>query len=249
MIAQRDRGQPASLDRVRAARRLGTGIDPLMPSGPGRKRQGRWLRHPDLARLLSDHEMGVWSLGVDTIDFLELEVARLRPRLILEFGSGISTVCLSQFMRDAWPESPDARVISLEQDRTAMDVTRSELRKGRLDHVAEVVHAPLVPAEYQGRELSQYDISGLARLLDGRLADFVVIDGPFAPPGSRVLTLPSVAPHLEPGAHFYLDDALRDGELWAAAEWSRMERLHVLGVRVHDKGVLVGSVRSVRPAR
>ena len=95
-----------------------------------------------------------------------------------------------------------------------------------------------------GREISTYeaDLDELSAKAPFGF-DFVVVDGPSAEPGARVATLIVFRPLLAPGALIFMDDALRDGELWAANQWAAMPELEVMGVVLVDKGVLRARVR------
>ena len=73
--------------------------------------------------------------------------------------------------------------------------------------------------------------------------DFVVIDGPAAQDGARFGTLPLIRRYLSSGARFYLDDALRDGEIDIAERWARLPYVQVNVVRLTEKGLLLGEVR------
>jgi hypothetical protein len=80
--------------------------------------------------------------------------------------------------------------------------------------------------------------------LDGCRPDFIVIDGPKAESEARLTTLPQVMPSLHPGASFFLDDALRDGEINIAKYWSKLPHVHVIGIALVGKGFLVGRVEA-----
>ena len=71
-----------------------------------------------------------------------------------------------------------------------------------------------------------------------------MIDGPAGPAGVRFGTLPLVQGYVRDGARFVLDDALRDGELAIARDWATLPYANVAGIRLIEKGLLVGTVRA-----
>ena len=71
---------------------------------------------------------------------------------------------------------------------------------------------------------------------------FVVIDGPTTET-DRFGTVPLIRPYLKTNALFYLDDALRDGELDLARRWARLPYIEVNGIYLTEKGLLQGNVR------
>src|SRR5262245_19513868 len=109
------RENPEPVSRVLFLRKLSLGRDPLVPSYGGSRQSGRTLRHAVLRKALADDELGTWSMCPKTLDYLEREIQTRRPALILEFGSGISTLCLAQFMRDVHGGGDSVYVCSIEQ--------------------------------------------------------------------------------------------------------------------------------------
>jgi predicted O-methyltransferase YrrM len=183
-------------------------------------------------------------MGPATLRWIVDEVVRRRPGLILEFGSGASTVALAWAVRQVTASATDPRIVSFEQDVAQAERTRDLLRAASLGGEAEIVVAPLARQTIEGVATTCYTIPEAGRLaIAGRRADMVVIDGPAAEDGARFGTLPLVREFLAHGATCYLDDALRDGELWTAGRWGQLGYLDVDGIALVEKGVLVVRVR------
>jgi predicted O-methyltransferase YrrM len=237
------RGHAIPLSLVTFARRLAVGEDPLLPRPKSITTTGRALRHPDLRALLADHELGTWALGARTVNWLEHRLAHLRPSLVLEFGSGASTLCIARFLVDLHGQEAMVRVVSIDQDESYARQTRELLRRSGLDAYAKVVSASLKKQEIEGVLTRCYDIpANLSEVLQGHKADFVVIDGPAAEAGARFGTLPLARPYLSPSAAFVMDDGLRDGEIWIAHQWATLPGVRVDGIVNIDKGLVVGQV-------
>lgn len=236
------RDRPVSLRTIQRLRSVLRVPDAMAPTFRQARASSDQLADPRLANLLGDEELGTWSLGPRTIDLLGRQIERLRPRLILELGSGISTVCLAFFM-SALHADDEPRVISIEQSEEMSNRTRERLAQARLGNIARVVTRPLAEQTALGRASTCYDL----RSLDGivpRPVDLVLIDGPSGEPGVRFATLPLVARHMADGATFLLDDALRDAELEIAATWSSVPGFKVNGIIPIETGILTGTVRS-----
>jgi predicted O-methyltransferase YrrM len=237
------RGRAIPLPFVMVARRLAFGEDPLLPRQTSIRTTGQALRHPDLRALLANHELGSWALGAQTLNWLEDQLARARPGLVIEFGSGTSTLCIARFLVDLHGPNALLRVISIDQDESYAAETRELLRLGGLDTYAKVLSTSLRRQEIEGVMTRCYDMPAtLNEVLDGRTADFVVIDGPAAEAGARFGTLPLARPYLSPSAAFVLDDGLRDGEIWVANRWATLPGVQVDGIVNIDKGLVVGHV-------
>jgi hypothetical protein len=236
--------QPALLTQCiqlqrQAARVLGN-ADPLML--PSLIRKGQCLRDSELAARLSGEDFGGWSPPVEEIDWLVDVLYQERPRLVLEFGGGRSTVCLCVILHRIHGTN-GFRLLSLDQDPE--NVERATNRLHGLDgrSSCRIVHVPLTPTVVDGRSTFFYDLDKLDSEHFAWLgkAEFVFIDGPFANGPCRYGTLPKVRAQLTLGARFVMDDALREKELVAGALWAQ-EGIVVEGVLTLGQGLMVGTV-------
>jgi predicted O-methyltransferase YrrM len=216
--------------------------DALALGGRSTAESGRLLRNAFLSSRIANTELGVWGLAVSTLDFLEREIRSRRPRRVLEFGSGTSTACLCRYMQELHGNSSREYVTSVEQDLGVAKRTHELLKALDLGANARIVHSPLREQTIEGHDTACYDISDavLKALASEAPPDFVVIDGPAAKPGQRFGTLPLVESVLKPGARFFLDDALRMGEIEVGRLWSRRPHVRVDGIHLFGKGLLVG---------
>jgi predicted O-methyltransferase YrrM len=235
-------GRPVPLSLIRLIRSLASeSADPL--GAPARPILGQSLTDPFLAGQLHGRILGTWALGPETIEFVRRMVLRDRPRLVLEFGSGLSTVALAASMRDSDGRREFPSVISIEQDDDHAELTRDLLKQAGLEDDVAIVVAPLGEQTIEGLPTVCYLIPDVfAKVIGDRLVDFVLVDGPAAEPGARFATIPLVRSHLRDGAKVVLDDALRDGELETARRWAALPYVKVQGIRLIEKGVLIGKI-------
>jgi hypothetical protein len=140
-----------------------------------------------------------------------------RPGLVLECGSGSSTVVVARCLRILGR----GRVISLEHDPVLACRTRELLRLHGVDHLVTVVTAPLTDREANARMLRWYGPEYEPFLTDP--IDLILVDGPPGPSGPRARypALPLLDHHLAPDCWILLDDGDRKDEREIAHTWAR----------------------------
>jgi predicted O-methyltransferase YrrM len=152
---------------------------------------------------------------------------------------------LARFLRDVHGESSSLRILSIDQDETYAAETRASLRRAGLADGVRVLACPLSMQTIEGFTANCYTMPSRDELGDLWVpVDLVLIDGPAAESGARFGTLPLVKGYLASDAEFLLDDALRDGELDTLERWARLPYVRLRGMRLIDKGLLVGQVNS-----
>jgi hypothetical protein len=222
----------------RFMRRVTGGADALVPPMETFKGTAASLSDPELARLLATDELGTWALDVATIDVLWERLQAERPRAVIEFGAGVSTVILARYAQWRTEQGlAQAVIVSLEQDAAVRDKVETRLSANGLSEGVHVLHAPLTEASRY-----QVDVDAIRRCLGGSAADWVLIDGPAGPEGCRVSTLPDVMGLCADGARWFLDDALRDGEIGILRQWARLRDVTVEGIYPIGKGLATGTL-------
>ncbi len=173
-----------------------------------------------LARLLAAGPAlptDAWSLG-------DAELARViaelgdEPRVVVECGSGRSTVLLARRLRELGGGS----VHSLEHDPAWAQLTRMRLAAEDLTAIATVIEAPLGYHPLAPEGCRWYASWALGEL-PGEI-DLLLVDGP--PAGEpaiergRYPALPALAERLAPGADASpWTTAHRAGERWVLDRW------------------------------
>ena len=149
----------------------------------------------------------------DLLDLLHLIRTR-RPRLVLELGSGTSTVWIAYAL-----EQTGGRLVSLDHDPAYAGKTRSQLAAHGLAEVAEVRDAALRPVVLDGRSFPWYDTDALADL---REVDLLLIDGPpeKTGPDARYPAMWVLEDLLADAATVVFDDAHRHDEQVALRKWT-----------------------------
>lgn len=156
-----------------------------------------------------------WAAMPDLQLYLVSQVLTTRPDLVVECGSGTSTMWLGHAARKVG----GCRVVALEHEQRFADATRRLITAHGLDDVVDVRHAPLQTQPVDGESRPWYarsawsDLTGIGMLL---------VDGP--PAGvakhARLPALPLLADALSTRATVILDDADRPAEREIIEAWS-----------------------------
>jgi predicted O-methyltransferase YrrM len=146
----------------------------------------------------------VWAASPDLIVVLVDLVIAERPSLIVECGSGASTLWLALAMRRF---KIDGRIIALDHDPVFGGKTRDFLARHDVGDLAEVRDAPLEGFSLDGETYSWYarqaweDLAGI---------DLLFVDGPPAATGhqARYPALPLLSGSFSPAATVVVDDLI-----------------------------------------
>lgn len=150
---------------------------------------------------------GTWALRQETACALAKDLETHKPSMIVEAGSGSSTLLFSQYA-DAF----GARVIALESSPVFQKKTQELLQVHGTGKRTEVWHAPL----HTTTDGPWYTYDGLPDNID-----FALVDGPRERDGGRRAAMSFLIPRLKPGARVILDDTNRDKEQADLSEWRR----------------------------
>lgn len=234
------------LERLLALRRaIGreNGLAPVGVAGTGSK-----LRHPELSRRFAEEPFGVWRASTGALDVVEASIANRRPATVIEFGSGVSTVCLARYLADVHGAGDAFRLISVEQDAGHAAATRDLLAEHGAPVGVRVVHSPLVPPAVEGGDWCYERTDELAEIADAPRPRLAFIDGPGQTPGAsgavsmRHGVVPLLADLIDSPCRILFDDALDDPMLLTAQRWSSIPGVSIEGVLVAGRGVGVGWV-------
>jgi predicted O-methyltransferase YrrM len=181
------------------------------------------------------------------MNLLEREIRARPPRRVLEFGSGLSTSCLSRCMAGNPSGAPPPYIVSVEENADFCAESRKIVAEHGLDGLASIQHTALVKKEIAGRSVNAYDLpAATLPELEAAPPDLVFIDGPSTAGGrfARWAVMHLVIPLLPAGFRFYLDDALSDSALECAQLWAQVPGVKVADVSLVGHGVLVGEFRA-----
>lgn len=153
---------------------------------------------------------GGWAIDRATALELAAEYRRHQPRVVVEAGSGYSTVIAAEYARDS-----GATIVSLDHDPHWTRTTAGYLKSHGLEEYVDLRHAPLKQVDVPGDTAYWYNT-----ILPDDI-DFALIDGP---PGivGRTAAMYHIHPHLNPDGRWrvWLDDSDRPGEQECLARWA-----------------------------
>jgi len=150
----------------------------------------------------------------DLLELLHL-IALKQPRLVLELGSGTSTVWIGYAL-----EKFGGRLISLDHDHGYVKKTRALLTAHSLAATAEVRAAPLAAMPIGDVSYQWYDPAAVADLQE---VEMLLVDGPpqATGPDARFPAMHVLERRLAANATVIVDDANRPDEREAVRRWTQ----------------------------
>jgi hypothetical protein len=147
-----------------------------------------------------------YSLSFQTIQHILNDILIFKPKVLLEFGSGLSTLILGNFITK---NKLETKLISIDDDSSWQEMLKDQ------GAIADFYCFPLVPYHpfsYNGVG-SWFEIPSNHPLFKLQL-DLVIVDAPKGVMGkfSRIGFIPFVKDKLSEGAIVYLDDTHRSDE-------------------------------------
>lgn len=155
-----------------------------------------------------------WAVWPDFLSTLYTLIRDKQPRLILELGSGVSTLVSAYALK----QNGGGRIVSLDHIEDWLEATRVNIERHGLSEYVDLLHAPLESVDVQGRDALWYDTRNTKNLQN---IDLLVVDGP---PGSvrpmaRYPAVPLLFEQLSPEPVILVDDANRDDEQLMVKQW------------------------------
>jgi hypothetical protein len=198
------------------------------------------LKFQRVREVVRQAERNSYTIGTAALEFLDSRVAQSRPRAILEFGSGVSTVVLAARVASIYGEDR-LRVFSIDESDTYLHETWQMLDAAGLAESAGLAHRRVRDQVVCGRRTQCYDLDPdfLTAFLQ-TTPDFLLIDGPSGGGNRRFGTLPLVVDHVARPCTFFLDDALRGDEIAVASLWQKVMGAELGCAHLVGHGLLEG---------
>lgn len=155
-----------------------------------------------------------WAISPDVLHLAVEAIWRKRPEVIVECGSGSSSVWLGYAVRRLGV----GRVIALEHDERYLQISRDLVRAHGMDDVVEIRHAPLGPWSDGEQEYAWYSTKAVEDLAD---IGVLLVDGPpgATGPEARYPALPVLFPRCSDECMIVLDDTDRPDEHAVSDRW------------------------------
>jgi hypothetical protein len=191
-----------------------------------------------------------FSLNPYTIIHVLNEILINKRKRVVEFGSGISTIIISQFIKI---NNLDTQLLSVDNNLKWQDFISEEIKKNKSENSTTLIHAPLkniVHDKFIFKDNSSwYDFDVISENLGTlRDVDLLIVDGPGAGTSSyiRFPALLSVKPYLSDSYCVFLDDVRRQGEREIALKWSELVEGQLAYEKIYAT-IKVGEAFSSKP--
>ena len=158
----------------------------------------RWTAYPDLAKIIVR------------------ECMMNKPGLVVELGSGISTLITAYVLEQHGEVG--AQVISLDHNEEYTQKTKNLIKSNKLESNAQVIYSPLEPRQIGDKIYNWYSLEGLTTKIN---IDLLIVDGPPVKTNqlARYPALPSLISRLSKDCVIILDDAARQSEQQTVSQW------------------------------
>lgn len=146
-----------------------------------------------------------WAASPDFLNAVYKAVIEHRPKVVVELGSGTSSVIVGHALRALG----DGHLHSFDHDEHYIGQSRELLRTAGLENEVSISHAPLGPVTVKGESWKWYQIEDCPQSID-----LLIVDGPPMDTGklARYPAFPFFEPYLSENAVVLYDDAIRDDE-------------------------------------
>jgi len=170
-----------------------------------------------------------WPISPDIALFMAQKIEQENYDLILEFGSGTSTVLFANISKQKkHADTKDVKIISLEHSEEYWNKTKKLLRAYKLEKFAKVKYCPLEEYTYLDQLFQYYDCQNIFKKLQKKNRYeklLVLVDGPPASIGElsrfpAILYLLEFFPNKE--IHIVLDDFSRKDEQDTLEKWEKI---------------------------
>jgi hypothetical protein len=165
---------------------------------------------PDLLRVVNAYSVGIlnsffsinsfipltqWSISPVGICHILNYITINQPRVIVEFGSGVSTIYISKLLKQ---NNLDIKFISVDHDENWIRIVKRWTESENILDRVQFLHSPLSEElTYKGSRIKWYNQDVLNKNLQKDSVEFLVID---APPGDY--------PYSRAGAFLYFQDQI-----------------------------------------
>lgn len=215
----------------------------------------RLKENPVMAAFQGGYVMSSFSTEPETILFLLDVIEMYRPRVILELGSGLSTLILSAAHRAMLKKDKvEGKYVALEQSPHLMEQLQGFAKMAKVDDAFTPLILPLVryrvgdvlDADEKAMPCFDFDEEKLHQALGGVRPDMILIDGPaddktlIGASFAKTLTMPVLSLYAASGAAVFMDGVYGDTDLFSMEQWYKSQCTSVIGVKAVGKGLMIG---------
>lgn len=170
-----------------------------------------------------------WPISPDIALFMAQKIEENDYDLIIEFGSGTSTMLFAHMAKTIKKKNgKKIKVVSFEHNEKYYIQTKQQLKQQSLNKYASVKYAPLAKYIYQDMEFMYYDCESILQKLQNKnryQKVLVLVDGPPGATGplARFPALPHLLEHFtQQDMDLILDDFQRQEEKEIVKQWEKL---------------------------
>lgn len=155
-----------------------------------------------------------WAISPDSMKIIIAHILKVKPRFILEFGSGTSSLIIGYCLKNL----NHGKLLSIDHTPDFSADTADEIKIHGLQDFVEIIYAPLKVHNFDGKDYLWYSTE-FATSIDK--VDLMIIDGPPAliQKNSRYPALRLMRDYLSDSVTIFLDDGNRPGEKEIVTMW------------------------------
>lgn len=213
-------------------------------------------KNDDVMKAFSEgYVFSSYSMEPETLLFLKSAIEMFRPRVVLELGSGLSTLVLSHAHREVLKaDKAKGAYIAIEQSQDMMNKVLDHADTAKVKDCFTPLVCPLAlykigdVLDTDQKAMACYDLDeqALHAALGGVRPDMIIIDGPMddktlaGASFAKALTMPLLSLYAAPGAVVMMDGVYGDPETFAVDQWQQSGIVNVVGVKAVGKGLMIG---------
>lgn len=178
-----------------------------------------------------------YAVAPDFANTLISLIKEQKPKLIIEAGSGVSTLISAYCLQSIGK----GKVISLDHEKNFADLSSKNLLEHELQDTGTVIHAPLTKININGKTWLWYDIKEVFEVIKNKSIDLLVVDGPpwNTQDLARYPALPILIDLLSENAMILVDDADRKDEREILNLWMKQFNGFELELLKSDSGTAI----------
>jgi predicted O-methyltransferase YrrM len=172
-----------------------------------------------------------WAISCDLALFLYEKIVQNKPNLVVELGSGVSTVVIAYALK----ELQKGKLISIDHDESYLAQTKKVLERHELSRLVDLNLAPLSDVKVNNDVVKWYEID--KKVINDNI-DILFIDGPPRTVfnQARYPALPFFMDHLSKNSLIILDDGTREDEKSIVDRWHKEDFIKNIKLIEHEKG-------------
>ncbi len=167
-----------------------------------------------------------WAASPDLLLTLAQLVSKHKPKLVVELGSGVSTLVVAK--------AGAKKIVSIDNSAEYADMTAKMLA----EHKVRGVQIRVAELKAHGSGSDWYDTKAIKDL---QRVDLLIVDGPPGSknPNARMPAFTEFINKLSPKVIVVIDDVNREGERALAENFAKALPKHVMTIYPHEKGTAV----------